>query len=162
MRNRFDGNFIAKRPANAALILAYEKVLADGLREFLQELAMADGGVILSYVCSGKHANLNDIIGSSTEFTVKPGCLAYGNDAEVDFDWGAAPRVSLAIELRDERLTAFFRVVFGGDFVGVDISGIHFSELARDADVNLRRFAETVADLRLPPRRGTRGRKRTG
>ncbi|HMO30757.1 hypothetical protein [Enterovirga sp.] len=156
MQKRFDGNMLVKRPANAAEILVYEKVLAEGLREFLQELALADGGIILSCACAGKHANLGDIIGSSTEFTVREGSLSYANDAEVDFDWGTAPKVSLGIELRDERLTAFFRVVFGGDFVGVDIRGIHFAELDGDSRVNLRRFSETVAGVRLPPRPAVR------
>ncbi|KAB2873635.1 MAG: hypothetical protein F9K43_05675 [Bauldia sp.] len=150
MLNRFDSNFIAKRPSNPEEILPYEKVLAEGLRGFLHEFAMVDAGVIVSYICRGQHANLSDIIGSSTECTVRPGCLAYGNHAQVDFDWGRAPSVSIAIELRDQRLTAFFRVVFGGNFVGVDIHGIHFAELDGDAETNLRRFAETVADLRLP------------
>ena len=149
MRSAFDGNFIAKQPSNTDEILVYERLLAEGLRDFLQELTMVDGGLILSCVCRGQHANLNDIIGSSTEFTVKPGRLTYGNDAEVEFDWGAAPSVSLAIELRDDRLTAFFRVVFGGDFIGVDIRGIHFADEDVGAEAKLRRFADSVADIRL-------------
>ena len=151
MQNAFDGNFIAKRASNSEEILVYEKLLAEGLRDFLQELALVDGGLILSCVCRGQHANLDDIIGSSTEFTVKPGRLVYGNDAEVDFDWGTAPSVSLSIELRDDNLTTFFRVVFGGDFVGVDIRGIHFTEPGVDGDAKLRRFAESIAGIRPTP-----------
>ena len=102
----------------ATELLACEAMLADGLKEFLSELAMVNGGVMVSYICNHHHANLDDIIGSSTEHRIKPGRLIYGSEAEVDFDWGEAPSVSIAMELRDERLTAFFNVIFGGDHVG--------------------------------------------
>ena len=103
---------LAKRRPRAEL-LAYEAVLANGLRDFLSELVMVNGGVMLSYICNNQHAHLGDIIGSSMEHRIKPGRLHYSNRAEIEFDWGAAPSVALAMELRDERMTAFFDVVFG-------------------------------------------------
>ena len=130
-------------------LLACEAMLADGLKDFLSELAMVNGGVMVSYICNHHHANLDDIIGSSTEHRIKPGRLIYASDAQVDFDWGEAPSVSLAMELRDDRLTAFFNVVFGGDHVGIDLSAIHFSNGAGTTRDNLRLFAAAVADARV-------------
>jgi hypothetical protein len=150
-----DRRTIAKGPANAIEILGYERILADGLRDFLCELATIDGGTLVSYICSSQHANLGDVIGSSTELMIKPGRLFYGNDAAVEFDWGRMPSVAIAMELRDDRLTAFFRVVFGSEFVGVDIHGILFTdEIAGDREESLRCFRDAVADARLPDRRG--------
>ncbi len=34
--------------------------------------------------------------------------------------------MSIAMELRDDRLTAFFNVIFGGDHVAIDLNAIHF------------------------------------
>jgi hypothetical protein len=130
-------------------LLACEVLLADGLKEFLSELVMVNGGVMVSYICNNQHAHLDDIIGSSTEHRIKPGRLSYGSQAQVDFDWGEAPSVSLAMEFRDERLTAFFRVIFGGDHVAIDLNGIHFSEDIGDAHDNLKLFAAAVADARI-------------
>jgi hypothetical protein len=143
-------HFIGKHEANGHEILAYESVLADGLRGFLSELMMVNGGVMVSYICNNQHAHLDDIIGSSMECRIKPGRLHYSNDAEVDFDWGEAPSVALGMELRDERLTAFFRVIFGGDHIGIDIRGIQIVERVGDTKENLRRFVAAVADARLP------------
>ena len=143
--------YIAKHDSNAGEILAYESVLAAGLKGFLSELVMVNGGVMVSYICNNQHANLDDIIGSSMECAFKPGRLTYGNHAEVDFDWGEAPSVALAMELRDDTLTAFFRVIFSGDHIGVDIHGIHFVDQVGDAEGNLRRFAAAVSDARLAP-----------
>ncbi len=141
-------HYLAKRDAQTEL-LACEVLLANGLKDFLSELVMINGGVMVSYVCNNQHAHLGDIIGSSMEHRIKPGRLHYSNRAEMDFDWGEAPSVALGMELRDERLTAFFDVVFGRDYVGIDLNGIHFTDLRGDADENLRRFAAAVADARL-------------
>jgi hypothetical protein len=143
-------HFIGKHDTNLPEILAYESVLADGLRGFLSELMMVNGGVMVSYICNNQHAHLEDSIGSSMECRIKPGRLYYSNDAEVDFDWGEAPSVALGMELRDERLTAFFRVIFGGDHIGNDIRGIQFVDRVGYREENHRRFVPAVADARLP------------
>ena len=135
--------------AGRAELLACEAVLADGLKEFLAELAMVNGGVMVSYICNHHHANLDDIIGSSTEHRIKPGRLFYASDSQVDFDWGEAPSVSIAMELRDERLTAFFNVIFGGDHVAIDLNGVHFADGRGNPHDNLRLFAAAVADARI-------------
>ena len=129
--------------------LACEAVLADGLKDFLAELVMVNGGIMVSYICNHHHANLDDIIGSSTERRIKPGRLIYASEAEVDFDWGEAPSVSIAMELRDQRLTAFFNVILGGDHVAIDLNAVHFSDGLRGPHDNLRRFAAAVADARI-------------
>ena len=147
-----NSRYIAKQEVNVGEILAYERILADGLRDFLSELATINGGTMVSYICNSQHAHLDDIIGSSTELMIKPGRLHYGKQAVIDFDWGQMRSVAIAMELRDERLTAYFRVVFGDDFVGVDISGIEFAEAcAGGSEESLRRFSEAVSDARLHP-----------
>jgi hypothetical protein len=134
---------------NHPQMVACEAVLADGLKEFLSELLMVNGGVMVSFICNNQHAHLDDIIGSSTERRIKPGRLHYGSHAQVEFDWGEAPSVSLAMELRDDRLTAFFRVIFGSDHVGIDLNGIHFADAIGDGNELLHRFSAAVADARL-------------
>ena len=142
-------NAYLPQPISHSEKLACEAVLADGLKDFLAELVMVNGGVMVAFICNHRHANLDDIIGSSTERRIKPERLIYASEAEVDFDWGEAPSVSIAMELRDQRLTAFFNVVLGGDHVGIDLSGIHFSDGPREPRDNLRLFAAAVADARI-------------
>ena len=143
-------NYLGKGKANHQEILPYESLLASGLKDFLRELTMVNGGAMVSYVCNNQHANLNDIIGSSMEGSLKPGRLFYAEHAEIDFDWGEAPSVAFAMELHDAKLTAFFNVIFGSDHVGVDIRGISFADALGEPEQNLRRFAAAVADAREP------------
>ena len=144
--------FIQKQEPDLGQVLAYERILAEGLKTFLHEMVMVDGGVMVGYVCNGQHADLGDIIGSSTETAMKPGRLRYCNDARLDFGWGERPAVTLAMELADEQLTASFRIVFGGDHVGVDVRGVQFAEAVAGPDEALARFAASVEDARLPGR----------
>jgi hypothetical protein len=146
-----DGTFLAKQEANPTELRAYEGVLAEGLRGFLNELVMINGAVMLSYICNNQHAALDDLIASSMERKLKPGRLSYANHAEIEFDWGAAPSVALAMELHDERMTAFFRVVFGGDHVAIDLRGVHFTLPPATREESLRLFASVVTDARDDP-----------
>lgn len=148
----FDPRFLPEAPPDRAALRAYEAVLAEGLKGFLNELAMINGAVMVSYICNNQHAHLEDIIASSMERRIKPGRLSYANHAEIDFDWGEAPSVALAMELRDDDVTAFFHVVFGGDHVGIEIRGVHFATGGVDGGENLRRFSRAVADARLSAR----------
>lgn len=148
MHAREQSAYLPQQMSRAEL-LACEAMLADGLKEFLSELAMVNGGVMVSFICNHHHGNLDDIIGSSTEHRIKPGRLFYGSEAQVDFDWGEAPLVSLAMELRDDRLTAFFNVIFGGDHMAIDLNAIHFADGSGNPRDNLRLFAAAVADARV-------------
>jgi hypothetical protein len=141
-----EGHTLQKRSAEAdSQVLACEAVLGAALKQFLAELVTIDGAILVSLICNEQHANLDDIIASSTEHWVKPGRLAYANHAEVDFDWGRAPSMALGMELRDPALTAFFDVVLSAEHVGISINGIHFVDALGDAGDNLRRFSAAVA-----------------
>jgi hypothetical protein len=147
-------NYLARGEADEAQMQAFEVMLASGLKEFIAELVTIDGAVLVTCICNDQHANLDDIIGSSLEQTVRPHRLCYGNRAKVDFDWGRPASVALGMELRDDRLTAFFQVVLAGDHVGIDIEGVHFTDRVGEPAENLRRFAAAVADAQLPRQQG--------
>jgi hypothetical protein len=149
-RSLASGNYLAKRDGEDGQMLACEAVLASGLKDFLAELVTVDGKVMVSLICNEQHANVDDLIASSMEHTVRPGRLSYSNHAVVDFDWGMMPSVALGMEFRDTGLTAFFEVVLAGDHVGIDINGIHFADYVGDPADNLRRFAAAVASAKVP------------
>jgi hypothetical protein len=145
-----NANYLAKSDRPDSEMLACEAVLASGLRDFLAELVTVDGTVMVSLICNEQHANLDDLIASSLEHTLQAGRLGYSSHAIVDFDWGKSPRVSLGMELRDDKLTAFFDVVLAGDHVGIEINGIQFLDRVGDATDNIQRFAAAVARAQLP------------
>ena len=68
-----NNNFLFKRASDEARLHPYEKMLGEGIRSFISELYMVDGGVLLGYICGHQHENLGDLIRSSTELVIKPG-----------------------------------------------------------------------------------------
>jgi hypothetical protein len=147
-----DNNFfIFKRANDETRLRPYEKLLGEGIRSFISELYMVDGGVLLGYICGRQHENLGDLIRSSTELVIKPGRLRYGNDAYLEFDWGRDPQITIAMEFLSGPVTAHFRITFARDTVGIDILGLCFEGGIREPEQNLRLLADALDDAQLQP-----------
>jgi hypothetical protein len=142
-------HLLMRRSATEAQFAQSDKLLADALRGFLTELTMTDGEIMMSCVMQRQHANLADLIHSSFERVIKPGHLRYANSAAVDFDWGRAPSLAIAMELTHPSLTTYFRVVFEHAHIGVDVLGILFKEPVGNEEDNLQRFKRVVEDVVL-------------
>ena len=150
-----NNNFLFKRASDEARLHPYEKMLGEGIRSFISELYMVDGGVLLGYICGHQHENLGDLIRSSTELVIKPGRLRYGYDAFLEFDWGRDPLITIAMEFMGGPVTAHFRITFARDTVGIDILGIGFDDGIGTLEENLSRLDEALADAQIrPPARG--------
>ena len=141
--------FLDTRALPGRAIFSYEKMLADNLRGFLAELCLINAGVFINYIEEEKGENINDIVASSAELTIKPGLLRYGRHATVESSWGFPPEVSIDLELHHASLAAFFRVVFEAQAVAVHLDGILFREALGEPDENLQRFANALAESRL-------------
>jgi hypothetical protein len=141
-----DDHFLRKSEANAHEFLVYERLLASSLKEFISELCLTNAGAMIAYICADHHDNIDDIITSSAELLLRPGLLRYAQSSSIEFEWGRAPSVTIDMEFCHRSLTAYFRIVFDGQSVGIDIIGILFSEPAGDADENLRRFVGALAE----------------
>lgn len=149
MLNSHDSNVIWKQPSNPQELHPYEALLARSLKPVIGELCMMEASVMARYIMSERHATLGDIINSSTELTLKPGALRYGNAASVDFDWGDYPLIELGMEFFHSSLTAYFRIVFGREHVGIDIKGIRFGDGLGEPTENFGRFSAAIADAHL-------------
>lgn len=131
-------------------LMVYERALAECLRHFLSELFYTNAGVVIGYVHANQDSNLNDLIASSAELSLRPGLLRYGQNAAISSDWGQPPEVSLDMELAHPALKVYFRVEFDGKGMGVSIEGIVCAEPLGTDDENFLRFQDALADCRLP------------
>ncbi|MFI5003201.1 MAG: hypothetical protein ACHQK9_25220 [Reyranellales bacterium] len=146
-----NNTFLFKRASDELHLRPYEKMLGEGIRSFISELYMVDGGVLLGYICGRQHENLGDLIRSSTELVIKPGRLRYGNDAFLEFDWGRDPQITIAMEFLGGPVTAHFRITFARHTVGIEILGLCFAGGIGALEENLCRLAETLEDAQLRP-----------
>lgn len=149
METAANKRFLDSRSLSGRAVFPYEKLLADSLRGFLSELCLINAGIFISYIEADKGENINDIVASSAELSLKPGLLRYGRHATIDSVWGFPPEVSIDLELHHASLAAFFRVVFEAQSVGVHLDGILFREVLGEPEENLQRFAHALSEARL-------------
>jgi len=137
---------LVKNSVTAREFAVYERLLAHGIKRFISELCLTNAGTMITYICANQHDNIGDIIASSAELYMKPGTLRYAQNAEIDFEWGHAPLVTIDMNLCHPTLTTFFRIVFDDRFVGVDIRGALFHDEVGSTVENMGRFVRALAE----------------
>jgi hypothetical protein len=99
----------------------HERVLADAIVEVATELRLSDPTEFIMLVRGEQAANISDLVNSSSELFFKKGALRYGLCADCALGWGSTPSVSLDMEFRYDRVTAFFRLTIGGLRASVEV-----------------------------------------
>ncbi|GGF47826.1 hypothetical protein GCM10007301_03900 [Azorhizobium oxalatiphilum] len=148
--HRANNAFLNRDTVGELGMLVYERALAECLRPFLSELFYTNASVIIGYVHTHQDSNINDLIASSAELSLRPDLLRYGHNASISFDWGEPPVVSLDMEMVHPDLTVYFRIELDGKGIGVAVEGVVFSDQVADTDAALRRFQDVLQDSRLP------------
>ncbi|KQO51604.1 hypothetical protein [Methylobacterium sp. Leaf85] len=123
-----------------------ERVFASAIRDFIAEMCLLDGGILIGWVQAGRHGNIADLVSSSAEPFFKESTLAYADGADVRFDWGRSLTVGLDMEFVTEAVTVFFKLILDGVYVGVAIQRI-LADQTRD--FCLRGFERALDDARL-------------
>ena len=101
-----------------------ERVFANAIRDFIAELCLLDGGILIGWVQAARHGNIADLVASSAEPYFKEATIAYADGADVRFDWGRSLTVVLDMEFVTEPVTVFFKLILDGVYVGVAIQRI--------------------------------------
>lgn len=141
---------IWRTKATEADLAAYERLIAEAFRPLLAELVLVNAGVLVACICSRHEATIADLVESSAELTLRPGRLRYSRHADVEFDWGEWPMVTLGLEFAGPRIETHFRLRFGRRSVGIEVLSVIFRDPVGDHAGNLGRFAAELAAARLP------------
>lgn len=128
---------------------AAERVFATAIRDFIAELCLLDGGILIGWVRGERHGNIADLVASSAEPFFKEATIAYADGADIRFDWGRSLTVVLDMEFVTKPVTVFFKLILDGVYVGVAIQRILADQ--NPAAFNLDGFATALADARLRP-----------
>ena len=126
---------------------AAERVFATAIRDFIAELCLLDGGILIGWVKGERHGNIADLVASSAEPFFKEATIAYADGADIRFDWGRSLTVVLDMEFVTKPVTVFFKLILDGVYVGVAIQRILADQ--NPAPFNLDGFASALADARL-------------
>ncbi|GJE71038.1 hypothetical protein [Methylorubrum podarium] len=136
-------------PGPSAVPHAYaaaEQIFAEALRDFIGELCLLDGGVLIGWIRGERHGNIADIVASSAELFFKESVLTYADAADVCLEWGRSMQVVLDLEFAAEPMTVFFKLVLDEVFAGVAIQRIVAEDMAA---LSLEGFADAVSQARV-------------
>lgn len=101
-----------------------ERVFANAIRDFIAELCLLDGGILIGWVQAARHGNIADLVASSAEPFFKDATLAYADAADVTLAWGRSMQVVLDMEFVTKPVTVFFKLILDSYFAGVTIQRI--------------------------------------
>ncbi len=127
-----------------------EQILAQAIQDVAAELRLIDVTDLIFYVLAGKHANIDDLVRSSTELYFKPNTIRYGSAANVDMSWGSTPTINLDLEFRHNGVWIYFGLSLSALQAGVDMYHIEFSDLASTPQDNTELLISALKDARLP------------
>ena len=116
--------------------LEREKALADGLRDVASELRLIDAADLIAFIRTEQFANIANLVSSSTELYFKPGTFNFGQSADIDVKWGAAPTIALDMEFHHMRVNVYFRLLLEALQAGIEINYISFEGGSADPDEN--------------------------
>lgn len=125
---------------------AAEQIFAEALRDFIAELCLVDGGVLIGWIRGERHGNIADVVASSAELYFKESVLTYADAADVCLDWGRSMQVVLDLEFSAEPMTVFFKLVLDEVFAGVAIQRIVAEETGA---FSLEGFAHALSQARV-------------
>ena len=133
-------------PAVPHAYAAAEQIFAEALRDFIGELCLLDGGVLIGWIRGERHGNIADVVASSAELYFKESVLTYADAADVCLDWGRSMQVVLDLEFSAEPMTVFFKLVLDEVFAGVAIQRIVAEETGA---LSLEGFADALSQARV-------------
>jgi len=130
-------------------LLERERMLGDALKCVAAELRLVDLPVLVRFIHLEQHANIADLVSSSSELFFLEGTLKYGSRAEVDLKWGAMPNVVLDLEFTNMGVHVFFALTLKAFHACVDIHAITFDGPARSPQENTALLRAALNDARF-------------
>jgi hypothetical protein len=129
---------------------AYARLIADGLKDVLDELHAIDLVDLVSFIRFDRYAAIEDLLQSSTELFFKDGSFTFGWNAWVDMAWGDMPSVTLGMEFNHPTVSVFFNLTLKAMEQAVEVVGVLFDPECPTAHERRRRLRQAIADAHLP------------
>ncbi|HSP24208.1 MAG TPA: hypothetical protein VLQ65_03450 [Saliniramus sp.] len=128
--------------------LEREKILGDAIKCVAGELRLVDLSILVRSVTLEQHANIADLIASSSELFFVEGTLKYGSRADLGLNWGQMPSVVLDLEFSHMGVHVNFALTLKSFNACIDIHAISFDGPTRSPQENTALLKAALADAR--------------
>lgn len=128
-----------------------ERIIGEAVKPVAAELRLVDLPILMRYVYLEQHANIADLVASSSELFFLEGTLTYGSRAEIAAKWGSAPGVVFDLEFAHLGVHAYFTLTLKAFNACIDLHAITFADgAARPPAANTQLLRDALEDARLP------------
>ncbi|MTH98270.1 hypothetical protein [Roseibium sp. RKSG952] len=127
-----------------------KKAIARALKDVINELKLIDVEDLIAYIRTDHHANISDLVKSSSELYFKQDTLRYGMAASVDVDWDRPPTISLDLEFYHHGVWIYFTLILANPENAINVSCIEMTNSTKDEDETIRRLVDALEDARAP------------
>lgn len=123
-------------------------LLADALSGTVAELRLIDAADMITFIRTGRWANIADLVQSSSEMHFVEGSLVFACAGDFTVGYQEPASVSLDMEFQHEAVTAFFTLTLAPRETRVEISKVWFPAPIVNENAGARIFAQALAAVR--------------
>ena len=124
----------------------YEHATLWAIKDVISELKLVDAGHLISYVFTDSHANIRDLLASSSELFLKADTLHYRGEAVAELDWASPPKILLEMEFRHQDLTARFALRLMGEISDISIESVRYADGTDGSQCDIERYVSVLKD----------------
>ncbi|WP_320143776.1 hypothetical protein [uncultured Cohaesibacter sp.] len=141
---------ISRKPlATADCKDVYEHAMLWAMKDVITELRLVDAAHLISYVFTDSHANISDIVASSSELFLKANTLFYRGEATTQLDWSTPPTLRLEMAFRHLDLDARFGLNLIGDVSTITMHSVRYDDGSDSNSCDLERFVNVLTDAHI-------------
>jgi hypothetical protein len=129
--------------------LEREKILGDAMKCVAAELRLVDLAIMVRSVNLEKHANIADLVASSSELFFVEGTLKYGSRADIDLKWGQMPSAILDLEFAHMGVHVNFALTLKSFNACIEIHAIRFDGPTRSPQENTALLKAALGDAKF-------------
>ncbi len=123
-------------------------LLLEALTGTVAELRLIDAGDMITFMRTGRWANVADLVQSSSEMHFADGSLVFACSGDFAVGYSEPASVSLDMEFQHEAVTAFFTLTLAPRETRVEIRKLFFASPPESEAAGARIFAQALATTR--------------
>ncbi|SFN84526.1 hypothetical protein SAMN04488056_102185 [Cohaesibacter marisflavi] len=127
----------------------YEHAMLWAMKDVIAELRLVDAAHLISYVFTDSHANISDIVASSSELFLKANTLFYRGESTAQLDWSTPPTVRFEMAFRHLDLDARFALNLIGDVSTIAMQSVRYEDGSDGSECDIERFVNVLTDAHI-------------
>ncbi|WP_068082088.1 hypothetical protein [Polycladidibacter stylochi] len=125
-----------------------EAIVAEAIRPVAAELRLVELTSLARHVLGNETANLEDLIGSSSELYFKQDTLKFASTSTIDISWSGETSICLHMSFANRGVCILFHLILLPLNSAVEVKYIAFDNPSEEPLINTQRLKEALDDAK--------------